>query len=212
MNTTIKISRRGALKCMGTAIASGVIKPSGLLLQASCSVKRNKRIIFYFIRTGNCLHVAHPLSEKDLELSSIPQMMKYCEYGFKANKIELVYSIYGRMLPYMVQKIIANINEHCHWSEPVTEEERAMHMEFIFYTNMDSGVGALDENRETSITHGNYELVSQGVKTQSDCEFCFACIQNCPQKAIQFAKNESCLLLGRGEANPNADIVMNIFY
>ena len=42
---------------------------------------------------------------------------------------------------------------------------------------------------------GNYELTSTGVKTEGDCDFCFACIQNCPQKAIQFKD--------RKEVNPN---------
>ena len=35
-------------------------------------------------------------------------------------------------------------------------------------------------------------------------EFCFACIQNCPQKAIQFAKLEDDPLLSRGELNLEA--------
>lgn len=43
-----------------------------------------------------------------------------------------------------------------------------------------------------------------GGNTAGDCEFCFACIQNCPQKAIQFAKDDSDPLLARGEKNPNA--------
>ena len=43
---------------------------------------------------------------------------------------------------------------------------------------------------------GNYKLTSQGVTTEGDCEFCFACIQNCPQKAIQFKQMR--------EVNPNA--------
>ena len=39
---------------------------------------------------------------------------------------------------------------------------------------------------------------------QGDCDFCFACIQNCPQKAIQFKKNDEDPLLANGERNPNA--------
>ncbi len=39
---------------------------------------------------------------------------------------------------------------------------------------------------------------------QGDCELCFACIQNCPQKAIRFAKNETFPLLYNEEKNPNA--------
>ena len=51
---------------------------------------------------------------------------------------------------------------------------------------------------------GNYELDGDSVKISGDCEFCFACIQNCPQKAIQFAKLEDDPLLSRGELNPDA--------
>lgn len=41
----------------------------------------------------------------------------------------------------------------------------------------------------------NYILSGNGVKHSGDCEYCLACIQNCPQKAI---------VLKSGEANPNA--------
>lgn len=51
---------------------------------------------------------------------------------------------------------------------------------------------------------GNYRMTSRGVKTEGNCEFCFACIHNCPQKAIQFVKNEKDPLLRNGEVNPNA--------
>ncbi len=51
---------------------------------------------------------------------------------------------------------------------------------------------------------GNYVLDGDSVKTSGDCEFCFACIQNCPQKAIRFAKVEDDPLLARGELNPDA--------
>lgn len=33
------------------------------------------------------------------------------------------------------------------------------------------------------------ELTASGVNLSGDCEFCFACIQNCPQKAIQFKRS-----------------------
>ncbi len=122
-------------------------------------------------------------------------------------------------IPENLQKITADIHEHCHWHEPVTEEERAMHRGFMAYTGLDPEVGFLMKSEKyftvtdacidcgicvSVCPRGNYKLSSQGVKMQGDCEFCFACIQNCPQKAIQFAKNESDPLLGRGEVNPNA--------
>lgn len=51
---------------------------------------------------------------------------------------------------------------------------------------------------------GNYELTSVGVRTFGDCEFCFACIQNCPQHAIQFRKQEDGTFPDGTEKNPNA--------
>ena len=40
-----------------------------------------------------------------------------------------------------------------------------------------------------------------GLRMTGDCEYCFACIQNCPQKAIRFAP--SAFPNGK-EVNPNA--------
>lgn len=48
---------------------------------------------------------------------------------------------------------------------------------------------------------GNYEQTSSGIRMTGDCEYCFACIQNCPQKAIRFAP--SAFPNGK-EVNPNA--------
>lgn len=122
-------------------------------------------------------------------------------------------------IPENLQKIIADLNERKHWHEPVTEEERRMHQGFMAYTGLNPEVGFLMKSEKyftvtdacigcgacvSLCPRGNYELTFTGVKMKGDCEFCFACIQNCPQKAIQFTKNESDPLLGRGEVNPNA--------
>ena len=122
-------------------------------------------------------------------------------------------------IPENLQKITADIAAKKQWHEPVTEEEREMHRGFMAYTGLDPEVGFLMKSEKyftvtdacigcgvcvSVCPRGNCELASQGVKMQGDCEFCFACIQNCPQKAIQFAKNEQDPLLGRGEVNPNA--------
>jgi ferredoxin len=42
---------------------------------------------------------------------------------------------------------------------------------------------------------GNYRLVKGKAETSGNCEHCFACVQNCPQKSI---------VLTDGEANPKA--------
>ena len=293
MSTDNKISRRDALKRMGAAVLGGAVASSGLLSLTSCEGKRNKRIIFYFTGTGNCLYIARQLAGADTELLSIPQMVKRGKYEFEADEIGIVYPIYGHMPPYMVrqfiqkarlkagyrfavltygarkcdaveiwdrisrkagnafdyintlvmvdnwlpnfdmneqilidkhipenlERIIADLTAQKRWHEPVTEEEREMHRGFMAYTGLNPEIGFLMKcEKYFTVTdacigcgvcvsvcpRGNYELGSQGVKMQGDCEFCFACIQNCPQKAIRFAKNETDPLLGRGEANPNA--------
>ncbi len=48
-----------------------------------------------------------------------------------------------------------------------------------------------------------FTIDATGVHVSGDCEFCFACIQNCPQKAIKFAKSDD-PLLAHGEVNPDA--------
>ena len=293
MSTDKKISRRNALKRMGTVVVSSVIASSGMFSLASCEAKRNKRIIFYFTGTGNCLYIARQLAGENAELLSIPQMVKRGKYDFEADEIGLVYPIYGHMPPYMVrqfiqkaklsakykfavltygarkcdsveiwdrisrkagnafdyigtivmvdnwlpnfdmneqikidkhipenlQKIMADINQQKHWHEPVTEEERLQHQGFMQRSGLDPEVGFLMKSEKCfTVTdacidcgictyvcpRGNYELTSRGVKTSGDCEFCFACIQNCPQKAIQFRKSEDGSFPDGTEKNPNA--------
>ena len=293
MNTNNKITRRDALKRMGATVVSGAIASSGLLSLASCEGKKNKRIIFYFTGTGNCLYIARQLAGKHAELLSIPQLMKQGRYEFEADEIGIVYPIYGHMPPYMVrqfirkaklqaeykfavltygarkcdaveiwddisrkagnvfdyintivmvdnwlpnfdmneqilidkhipenlQEITADLAERKRWHEPVTEEERQMHRGFMQWTKLDPEVGFLMKSEKCfSVTdacigcgacvsvcpRGNYELTSAGVKMSGDCEYCFACIQNCPQKAIQFRKSENGSFPNGTEVNPNA--------
>lgn len=293
MNTDNKISRRDALKCMGAAVISSTVASSGLLSLTSCGGKKNKRLIFYFTGTGNCLYIARQLAGADTELLSIPQMVKQGKYEFEADEIGIVYPIYGHMPPYMVrqfiqqaqlragykfavltygarkcdaveiwdrisrkagnafdyiativmvdnwlpnfdmneqikmdkhipenlQKITADINGQRHWHEPVTEEERQMHRGFLAVSGLDPEVGFLMKSEKCfTVTdacidcgictyvcpRGNYELTPGGVKMSGDCEFCFACIQNCPQRAIQFRKSEDGSFPNGTEVNPNA--------
>lgn len=293
MSANNKISRRDALKRMGTAIASAAIASSGLFSLTSCEGKGKKRIILYFTGTGNCLYVARQLAGENGELLSVPQMVKRGKYDLEADEIGIVYPIYGHMPPYMVrqfirkaklkagykfailtygarkcdaveiwdgisrkagnafdyintivmvdnwlpnfdmneqikidkhipenlEKIAADLAARKHWHEPVTEEERQMHRGFMAVSGLDPEVGFLMKSEKCfTVTdacigcgicvsvcpRGNYELASQGVKVQGDCEFCFACIQNCPQKAIQFAKDETDPFLRNREKNPNA--------
>lgn len=122
-------------------------------------------------------------------------------------------------IPENLEKIAADIAGRKKWHEPVTEQERENHRGFLALSGLDPEKGFLMESKKyftvtdacigcgvcvSVCPRGNYALTSQGVKVNGECEFCFACIQNCPQKAIRFAKNEDDPLLRNGEANPNA--------
>ena len=122
-------------------------------------------------------------------------------------------------IPENLQKIAADIRARRRWHEPVTEEERQMHRGFMQLSGLDPEVGFLMKSEKyftvtdacigcavcTEVCpRGNYELTSTGVKTQGDCDFCFACIQNCPQRAIKFAELPDDPFLAQGEKNPNA--------
>ena len=122
-------------------------------------------------------------------------------------------------IPENLQKIAADIRARRRWHEPVTEEERQMHRGFMQLSGLDPEVGSLMKSEKyftvtdacigcavcTEVCpRGNYELTSTGVKTQGDCDFCFACIQNCPQRAIKFAELPDDPFLAQGEKNPNA--------
>ena len=122
-------------------------------------------------------------------------------------------------IPENLATIKNDINSHKHWMQPVSQEERDLHAGFMAYTGLDPEVGFLKRSEKYFIVNdrcvgcgvctdvcprGNYSLTSNGVKTNGDCEFCFACIHNCPQKAIKFAKIEDDPLLAKGEMNPDA--------
>ena len=122
-------------------------------------------------------------------------------------------------IPENLQRIAADLDRQRQWREPVSEEERQMHAGFMALTGLNPEVGFLKRSEKYfAITdacigcgvcvgvcpRGNYEMTGNGVDTHGDCDFCFACIQNCPQKAIQFKKLEDDPALARGEQNPNA--------
>lgn len=115
-----------------------------------------------------------------------------------------------KKVPENLARITNEINERKHWHEPVTEEERQIHRDFMggrpepeepFMMRSEQAFVISDKCIDCGICtyvcpRGNYDLTNKGVKTSGDCDFCFACIQNCPQKAIGFARMR--------EVNPNA--------
>ncbi len=287
------LTRRTALKIMGSAALATMMATTGASALTSCIEGRKKRVVLYFTGTGNCLYVARQLAGKEGEILSIPQLMRKKQFEIEADEIGLVYPIYGHMPPYMVRefikkaqlkaeykfavltygmrkcnaveiwdgisrkagnvfdyigtivmvdnwlpnfdmndqmkidkhipenlaKITSDLSNRRRWHEPVTQEEREQHEGFMNLSGLDPEVGFLMKaDRSFRVTddcihcgictyvcpRGNYELTGQGVKMQGDCEFCFACIQNCPQRAIQFKKNEDGTWPDGSEKNPNA--------
>lgn len=287
------LTRRTALKIMGSAALATVMATTGASALTSCIEGRKKRVVLYFTGTGNCLYVARQLAGKEGEIFSIPQLMRKKQFEIEADEIGLVYPIYGHMPPYMVRefikkaqlkaeykfavltygmrkcnaveiwdgisrkagnvfdyigtivmvdnwlpnfdmneqmkidkhipenlaKITSDLSNRRRWHEPVTQEEREQHEGFMSLSGLDPEVGFLMKaDRSFRVTddcihcgictyvcpRGNYQLTGQGVKMQGDCEFCFACIQNCPQRAIQFKKNEDGTWPDGSEKNPNA--------
>ena len=123
-------------------------------------------------------------------------------------------------IPEQLAKVKADLSRQKHWVKPATERDRQAHDGFMSFARLDPEVGFLMRSEKyfrivenacigcaicTEVCpRGNYELTSIGVKTKGDCDFCFACIHNCPQKAIRFADLPDDPLLARGEVNPNA--------
>ena len=122
-------------------------------------------------------------------------------------------------IPENLQKIKSDLSVQRHWHEPVTEEERLQHQDFMRRSGLDPETGFLMKSEKYfTVTdaciacgictyvcpHGNYDLTAEGVSMSGDCEFCFACIQNCPQRAIRFRKQEEGTFPDGTERNPDA--------
>lgn len=114
-----------------------------------------------------------------------------------------------------IAKIKADIKARKRWHQPVTNEEREGRAKFVKMRGEIFPVSSEDYFVVDSsciecgtctyvCPRGNWKL-SQGKSiTHGDCEFCFACIQNCPQKAIRFPDRKDDHLIMNGERNPNA--------
>ena len=283
------ITRRSALKVMGTTAIGSMLSLSGLATLTSACAKKQKRIIFYFTGTGNSLHVARELSDENTVLYSIPQMMKQKHFDFESDEIGFVMPTYRCAPPEMVKrflaqvhlktnylfailtygmnhgnvvemleiparklgiqfdymntfrtvdnyllafdmneqmrmdkdepgqlaKIKADLKQRKHWVQPVTQEERVGRTKFvsmrgeIFPVASEDYFVVSDQCIECGICtyvcpRGNWKLGEGRSEVSGDCEFCFACIQNCPQKAIHFPDKKDDHLIMGGEKNPNA--------
>lgn len=122
-------------------------------------------------------------------------------------------------IPESLERIQTDLAAQRHFVEATDEQGMQLFNRFIKDRGLDPQVGYLVRSEQYFVVgdacigcgvctevcpHGNYELTSTGVKTEEDCDFCFACIHNCPQKAIKFAELPDNPFLAHGEKNPNA--------
>ena len=122
-------------------------------------------------------------------------------------------------IPEQLAKVKEDLDQQKKWVKPATDAARRAHEGFMYFSRLDPDIGFLMRSEKyfqvtdacigcgicTEVCpRGNYKLTSEGVKGEGDCDFCFSCIHNCPQHAIQFASLPGDPLLARGEVNPNA--------
>ena len=125
----------------------------------------------------------------------------------------------NKHIPENLMRITADIATRKHEIPPTEERAKQLFSRFIQNRGLNPEVSYLMKSEDYFITtdacigcgvcsevcpRGNYKLTSMGVKTEGACDFCFACIQNCPQKAIRFAELPTSPFLAHGEKNPNA--------
>lgn len=102
-----KLTRREALKYLGTTMAGITLASVGSLsVFTSCTERGKKRIVFYFTATGNSLYAAKQFSDTPL---SIPQVLKSDQRLFEADEIGIVFPDYRAFAPQMVQRFLQEV-------------------------------------------------------------------------------------------------------
>lgn len=106
-----KMSRRSALKIMGTACmtaAMGISTSciSGAQKKEESATEKSKRLIFFFSATGNSLYVSREIGGADAQLLSIPQEIHNENPSYEAEEIGFVFPTYGFTAPAIVQDFI----------------------------------------------------------------------------------------------------------
>lgn len=102
-----KLTRREALKYLGTTMAGMTLASVGALsVFTSCTERGKKRIVFYFTATGNSLYAAKQFSDTPL---SIPQVLKSDQRLFEADEIGIVFPDYRAFAPQMVQRFLQEV-------------------------------------------------------------------------------------------------------
>lgn len=120
-------------------------------------------------------------------------------------------------IPEQLAKVMADLAERRHWTIPVTAEERKMHDEIYVSSGMYKTHGFRFRSEEHFVVtdacvrcgvctkvcpRGNWRVGPVKAITGGECDYCLACIHNCPRKAIQFAKSDNPFL--QPELNPSS--------
>lgn len=120
-------------------------------------------------------------------------------------------------IPEHIRQIADDLDRHRHWLRPVVAEDWDAHVQFQKGSGIKTEDGFRMEASERFVItdrcvrcgvcinvcpRNNYRRVGDHIETNGQCDYCLACIHNCPQKAIQFRPTTDPFL--KPEENPNS--------
>lgn len=122
-----------------------------------------------------------------------------------------------KQIPEQLAAIRQELDNHRHWLQPTTNLEREMHNGFLKMAHLTDQLGfRMDANERFTANEdctlcgictqvcprGNWSLGESKAQVDGVCDYCLACIHNCPIMSIQFNPSENPLLAP--EVNSNA--------
>ena len=148
-----------------------------------------------------------------LQKKSYEEIINLNYYGISIRNLR------DKHIPEQLAPIQDDIRNRRRWFQPVSDEERSQHEGFMKRSGLNPAkvcemrseqyFAPDDRCIKCSVCvgvcpRGNWSLGKEKAGTEGDCDFCFACIQNCPTKAIGFLPTAPNPLLAKGEVNRDA--------